>query len=63
MIQQLAEKVERVAGDTKWSFWKLLKYSIAGISSQYLAKTYLEVKKRPHFIVARTNAKHSYKIK
>ena len=120
------ENVERVAGETKWSFWKLLKYSIdgiisfsqvplamsaflgmlltiisfivivfvvvrkliygdpvsgwasltciitfiggielfcTGISSQYLAKTYLEVKKRPHFIVSRTNAKDSYKIK
>ena len=34
-----------------------------GISSQYLAKMYLEVKKRPHFIVSKTNAKDSYKIK
>ncbi len=25
------ENVERAAGDTKWSFWKLLKYSIDGI--------------------------------
>ncbi len=25
------ENVERVAGETKWSFWKLLKYSIEGI--------------------------------
>lgn len=25
------ENVERVAGETKWSFWKLLKYSIQGI--------------------------------
>ena len=25
------ENVERVAGQTKWSFWKLLKYSIDGI--------------------------------
>ena len=25
------ENVERVAGDTKWSFWKLFKYSIDGI--------------------------------
>ena len=120
------ENVERVAGETKWSFWKLLKYSIdgiinfsqvplamsavlgmvltmvsflaivfvvvrklmygdavsgwasltcimtfiggielfcIGISSQYLAKMYLEVKKRPHFIVSKTNAKDSYKIK
>lgn len=27
------ENVERVAGETKWSFWKLLKYSIEGIVS------------------------------
>ena len=25
------ENTERVAGETKWSFWKLLKYSIDGI--------------------------------
>ena len=25
------ENIERVAGETKWSFWKLLKYSIEGI--------------------------------
>ena len=25
------ENVERVAGETKWSFWKLLKYAIEGI--------------------------------
>ncbi len=25
------ENVERVAGETKWSFWKLFKYSIEGI--------------------------------
>lgn len=25
------ENVERVAGETKWSFWKLFKYSISGI--------------------------------
>ena len=25
------ENVERVAGDTKWSFWKLIQYSIEGI--------------------------------
>ena len=25
------ENVERVAGETKWSFWKLLLYSIEGI--------------------------------
>ncbi len=27
------ENVERVAGETKWSFWKLFKYSIEGILS------------------------------
>ncbi len=27
------ENVERVAGQTKWSFWKLLKYSIDGITN------------------------------
>ncbi len=27
------ENVERAAGETKWSFWKLLKYSINGIMS------------------------------
>lgn len=114
------ENVERVAGETKWSFWKLLKYSISGIvdfstaplqissffgiimclislvaivflvarkimfgdpvqgwaslmciivfiggiqlfcigiMGQYLAKTYLETKKRPIYIVKETNAK------
>ena len=25
------ENVQRIAGETKWSFWKLLKYSIQGI--------------------------------
>lgn len=114
------ENVERIAGETKWSFWKLLKYSISGIvdfstaplqissffgiimclislvaivflvarkimfgdpvqgwaslmciivfiggiqlfcigiMGQYLAKTYLETKKRPIYIVKETNAK------
>jgi len=114
------KNVERVAGETKWSFFKLFKYSIdgivnfsqaplsiasitglfltlvsffsvlfvivrrlvfgdpvagwastvciilfmgglqllcMGIMGQYLAKTYLEVKKRPHYIVAETNDK------
>lgn len=114
------ENVERVAGETKWSFWKLFKYSISGIvdfstaplqissffgiimclislvaivflivrkimfgdpvqgwaslmciivfiggiqlfcigiMGQYLAKTYLETKKRPIYIVKETNAK------
>ncbi len=27
------ENVERVAGETKWSFWKLFKYSIEGITA------------------------------
>lgn len=110
------ENIERVAGETKWSFWKLTKYAIEGIIAfttvplqlsmfmgffvsivtllymfyvvvkaiifgdpvpgypsmmtiilflggvqllgigvlgQYLAKTYMEVKKRPHYIVKR----------
>lgn len=114
------ENVERVAGETKWSFWKLFRYSIdgfvnfsqtpltisswvgvaftllsvvaivfiivrklcfggssvdgwaslvcimafigglqlacLGIIGQYLSKTYLEVKKRPHYILRETNA-------
>lgn len=112
------KNVERVAGETKWSFWKLFKYSIDGIVNfsqaplsiasltgmfftvvaffmvlfvfvrrlifgdpvagwasticiilfiggiqllcmgiigQYLAKTYLEVKKRPHYIISESN--------
>ncbi len=112
------ENVERVAGETKWSFWKLFKYSLEGIVAfstaplvlsamlglvfmfmsmlfiallaarqfmyhssvdgwtslvcvmlllsgvqlfclgifgQYLAKTYLEVKRRPHFLVKETS--------
>ncbi len=112
------ENVERVAGETKWSFWKLFKYSLEGIVAfsttpldiasiagivscvialgmvvfvvlrrlifgdpvagwasivsvilflggiqllcmgilgQYLAKTYLETKKRPIYIIAETN--------
>ena len=112
------KNVERVAGETKWNFWSLFKYSIDGIVNfsqaplsiaslmglfltvvsfaailfivvrrlifgdpvagwastaciilfmgglqllcmgiigQYLAKTYLEVKRRPHYIVAETN--------
>ena len=27
------ENIERVAGETKWSFWKLFKYAIEGIVS------------------------------
>ena len=112
------ENVNRVAGETKWNFWKLLKYAIdgiinfsqaplavaswfgmgmtllsfiavifivvrklvfgdpvtgwastaciitfiggvqlfcMGIMGQYIAKTYMEVKQRPHYIVAESN--------
>lgn len=119
------KNIERAAGKTKWSFWKLLKYSIdgivnfsqvpliiaswlgvcfttfsfimvlfiiirkllfgdpvagwaslaciitfiggiqlfcMGIMGQYLAKTYLEVKNRPHFIIQETNSDESIKI-
>ncbi|MBE5799277.1 MAG: glycosyltransferase family 2 protein [Clostridiales bacterium] len=112
------KNVERVAGETKWNFWGLFRYSIdgiinfsqaplsiaslvglfltmisfaaiafivvrrilfgdpvagwastaciilfmgglqllcIGIMGQYLAKTYLEVKRRPHYIIAETN--------
>ena len=114
------ENVERVAGETKWSFWKLFKYAIEGITAfttaplvwtfflgslfclasfftiafivirtlifgdptagwpsmicvivflsgiqlmflgiigQYLSRTYLEVKKRPIYVVKDTNLK------
>ena len=114
------ENVERVAGETNWSFWKLFKYSIEGIVSfttmplklaallgvlfmlasfisivalavrqfvyhnsvdgwtsivcimlmlsgvqlfcmgifgQYLAKMYIEIKKRPHYIIAENSDK------
>lgn len=120
------ENVERVAGETKWSFWKLLKYSIdgivnfsqvplsiaswfgifmtalsflalvfivvrqlifgdpvagwastvctivfvggiqlfcIGIMGQYIAKIYMESKKRPHYIVGETNSERVEKIK
>ena len=120
------ENVERVAGQTKWSFWGLFSYAIDGIISfsqsplsiaswfgmfmtafsflmlifivlrrlifgdpvagwasticviifigglqlfclgiigQYLAKTYMEVKNRPHYIISDTNAEHAKKIK
>ena len=119
------ENVERVAGTTKWSFWKLFKYAIDGIINfsnaplniaswfgmlmtcvsflflifivvrrliwgdpvagwasticviifigglqlfclgiigQYLAKTYMETKNRPHYIISDTNAEHAKKI-
>ena len=35
------DNVERAAGETKWSFWKLLKYSIEGIASFSEAPLYL----------------------
>ncbi len=120
------ENVERIAGETKWSFWKLVRYAINGIISfseaplsiaswsgifmticsffillliiirklcfgdpvagwasticiiifiggiqlfclgiigQYIAKTYMETKQRPHFIVAETNGEDITKIK
>lgn len=116
------ENTERAAGETKWSFWKLFKYSIdgiinfsqmplmaaswfgvfatgasflmilfviirkllygdpvsgwaslvcivmflgglilfcLGIMGQYLAKMYLEVKKRPHYIISETNKENT----
>lgn len=119
------ENVERAAGETKWSFWKLLKYSLDGIVSfsqiplalasysgllftflsflaicfiivrkciygdpvagwpslacivtfiggvqlfcigimgQYLAKVYMEVKKRPHYIISESNKEDVCKI-
>lgn len=120
------ENVERAAGETKWSFWKLLKYSLDGIVSfsqvplalasysglfftflsfiaicfiivrkwiygdpvagwpslaciitfiggiqlfcigimgQYLAKVYMEVKKRPHYIISESNREDVQKIR
>ena len=119
------ENKERIAGETKWSFWGLFKYAIDGIVSftqaplniaswlgivmtlvaflalifivvrrlifgdpvagwastvcvivliggvqlavlgiigQYLAKTYLETKKRPHYIVAESNVDDVKKV-
>lgn len=119
------ENVERAAGETKWSFWRLLKYSLDGIVSfsqvplalasysglfftflsfiaicfivvrkwiygdpvagwpslaciitfiggiqlfcigimgQYLAKVYMEVKKRPHYIISESNKEDVQKI-
>lgn len=116
------ENVERVAGETNWSFWKLLKYSLEGIVAfstaplaiasivgmlfclasfvwmgvivvktlvwgdpmagyptlaclllliggsiqmslgiigQYLAKTYLETKRRPIYLIAETNGENN----
>jgi glycosyltransferase involved in cell wall biosynthesis len=119
------ENVERIAGETKWSFWKLFKYAVDGITNfsqaplsmaswfgifitvvaflfeiiivlrrlifgdpvvgwasticiilfiggiqllclgimgQYIAKTYIEIKKRPHYIVESTNSEDVRKI-
>ena len=116
------ENVERVAGETKWNFWKLFKYAIdgiinfsetplnisswfgflmtwisfvfmlfvivrrilfgdpvagwasticviifiggiqlfsMGIMGKYIAKTYTESKKRPHYIISETNANNT----
>ena len=118
------ENVERSAGETKWSFWKLVRYSFdgiinfsdtpirissylgllltvlsfvaiiieviralvfgdpvagwpslvciitfiggielfcMGIMGQYIAKTYMEVKHRPHYIVKESNCKNTKK--
>lgn len=118
--------VDRVAGETKWSFWKLFKYAIDGIINfsqaplsiaswfgtgmtfvsfimliviiirkillddpvagwtstvcviifiggiqlfcmgvmgQYIAKTYMETKNRPHYIISETNKEEVKKIK
>ena len=120
------ENVERVAGETKWSFWTLLKYALdgiinfsqaplsiaswsgllmtgcsflallfviirkilfgdpvagwasticviifigglqlasLGIMGQYIAKTYIEVKKRPHYIIAESNRENIERVK
>lgn len=120
------ENVERIAGETKWNFWKLFKYAIDGIISfsqaplniaswfgisitfcsfmvmlfiivrklifgdpvagwasmmcvisfiggvqlfclgiigQYIAKIYMEVKKRPHYIISESNKEDIEKIK
>lgn len=120
------ENVERVAGETKWNFWKLFKYAIDGIINfsqvplsiaswlgifmtvcsvlslifiivrkliwgdpvdgwasticviifiggiqmlclgiigQYLAKTYMESKHRPHYIIAESNRDDIKKVK
>lgn len=120
------KNVERIAGETKWNFWKLFKYAIdgiinfsqapltiaswsgvlmtfisfaflifvfirkllfgdpvdgwasqvcimlfiggiqlfcLGIMGEYIAKTYMETKRRPHFIIAESNKKDINKIK
>ncbi len=120
------KNVERVAGETKWNFWKLFKYAVdgiinfsevplsiaswigmgmtlisfimmlvviikrvifgdpvagwastmcvivfiggvqlfcMGIMGQYIAKTYIETKHRPHYIIAESNSTNVKKIK
>lgn len=120
------ENIERVAGETKWNFWKLFTYAIdgiinfsqvplnisswfgiimtacaflmmlliigrrllfgdpvagwaslicviifiggiqlfcLGIMGQYIAKTYMEAKHRPHYIVSESNMEDAKKIK
>ena len=120
------ENVERVAGETKWNFWKLFKYAVdgiinfsqaplsiaswfgifmtfisflmlifivvrkvafgdpvdgwasticvmifiggvqlfcLGIMGQYIAKTYMESKHRPHYIISETNQEEIIKVK
>lgn len=120
------ENIERIAGETKWSLWKLLKYAVGGIINfsqvplsiaswfgllmtvcsflmllvivgrkvifgdpvagwastvciiifiggvqlfclgiigGYLAKTYMETKERPHYIIAESNRKNVEKIR
>ncbi len=120
------DNVERVAGETKWNFWKLTKYAFEGIINfsqaplaiaswggivmtmisfimiilivirrlvfgdpvagwaslicvviliggiqlfcigimgQYVAKTYVETKQRPHFIISESNREDIHKIK
>lgn len=119
------ENVERVAGETKWNFWKLFRYAIEGIINfsqvplsitswfglivtvmsffaivfvvirrllfgdpvagwasticiivfvsgiqlmslgimgQYIAKTYMETKHRPHYIISETNKENVVKV-
>ena len=120
------ENVERVAGETKWNFWKLFKYAVdgiinfsqaplsiaswfgifmtfisflmlifivvrkvafgdpvdgwasticvmifiggvqlfcLGIMGQYIAKTYMESKHRPHYIISETHQEEIIKVK
>lgn len=120
------ENMERIAGQTKWNFWKFLKYAVdgiinfsqvplsiaswfglfmticsflmllviiirkvifgdpvagwattafiiffiggiqifcLGIMGWYLAKTYMETKKRPHYIIAESNREDVEKVR